>query len=116
MMRIVDTAARKVVGEIQLGEGARPMACAMSSDGKRLYVSNGRAETISVIDTDENKVVGKIKAGTRVWGIGISPDGGILFAANGPSNDVSVIDLGMQKEVSRVKCGEGPWGLCVVKN
>src|SRR5205823_1557653 len=93
MLRIVDTASRKVVGEIQLGEGARPMACAMSGDGKRLYVSNGRAETISVIDTDDNKVVGKIKAGVRPWGIALSPDGEILYAANGPSNDVSVIDV-----------------------
>jgi len=106
---------RKVIATIQLPEGSRPMACAMSADGKRLYVSNGRAETISVIDPDQNKVIGSIRAGARVWGLAISPDGKFLYSANGPSNDISIIDLDTQKEFTRIKCGEGPWGICVVK-
>src|SRR5205823_7049121 len=105
----------KVIATIQLPEGARSMACQMSGDGKRLYVSNGRAQTISVIDTEQQKVIGAIAAGTRAWGLALSPDGKFLYSANGPSNDISVIDLDAQKEISRIKCGEGPWGICLVQ-
>lgn len=112
-LNIIDSTNAKVLKTIALPSGSRPMRVALSPDEKRLYVSNGRAGTISVFDSHSYELLGTIKVGVRPWGIGISPDGKYLFSANGPSNDVSVVDLKTNKEVSRIKAGSSPWGIAV---
>ena len=112
-LNIIDTTHTKVLKTIKLPSGSRPMRVKLSPDEKRLYVSNGRAGTISVFDSHSYELLDTIKVGARPWGIGVSPDGKYLFAANGPSNDVSVVDLQTNKEVSRIKAGTSPWGLAI---
>jgi YVTN family beta-propeller protein len=113
-LNVIDTAGIAVLKSIDLPAGSRPMKVKVAPDNKRVYVSDGRAGTVSVIDTQTYAVLGTVKVGTRPWGIVLSPDGKYLFSANGPSNDVSVVDLATNKEVTRVKAGEGPWGLTIV--
>lgn len=113
-VNIVDTARHAVLKTLTLPAGSRPMRARVAPDGGKIYVSNGRGGTISVIDGQTFELAGSIKAGTRPWGITISPDGRYLYAANGPSDDVSVIDLATDKEVVRVKAGSSPWGLVLV--
>jgi YVTN family beta-propeller protein len=91
------------------------MKVKVSVDDRRVYVSDGRAGTVTVLDAQNYGVLATVKVGTRPWGIALSPDGKYLFTANGPSNDVSVVDLATNTEVTRVKAGESPWGLVVVK-
>lgn len=112
-LNIIDSVHATVLRTIQLPSGSRPMRVKLSPDEKRLYVSNGRAGTISVFDSHSYELLDTIRVGTRPWGIGISPDGKYLFSANGPSNDVSVVDLKTYKEVSRIKAGSSPWGIAV---
>jgi YVTN family beta-propeller protein len=112
-LNIIDSGDAKVLKTITLPSGSRPMRVKLSPDEKRLYVSNGRAGTISVFDSHSYELLDTIKVGARPWGIGISPDGKYLFAANGPSNDVSVVDLSTNKEVSRIKAGSSPWGIAI---
>ena len=90
------------------------MKAKLSPDETRLYLSNGRAGTVSVVDAHSYELLDTIKVGVRPWGIGISPDGKLLFTANGPSNDVSVVDLKTNKEITRVKAGSSPWGVAVI--
>jgi YVTN family beta-propeller protein len=113
-LNVIDTSKPDVVKVIDLPAGSRPMKVKVSPDGKHLYVSNGRAGTISVFDTHSYALLNTIKVGARPWGIEISPDGRYLFTANGPSNDVSVVDLQAGKEITRVKAGGSPWGVTVV--
>jgi YVTN family beta-propeller protein len=113
-LNIIDSGNAKVMNTIALPSGSRPMRVRLSIDEKKLYVSNGRAGTISVFDTRSYRLLDTIKVGPRPWGIGLSPDGKFLFAANGPSNDVSVVELGQNKEVARVKAGTSPWGIAIV--
>jgi YVTN family beta-propeller protein len=112
-LNVIDTIDAKVSKTIALPPGSRPMSVKLSPDEKRLYVSNGRAGTISVFDTHSYDLLDTIKVGTRPWGIAVSPDGKFLFSANGPSNDVSVVDLKTNKEVSRIKAGASPWGIAI---
>ncbi|HEX3602881.1 MAG TPA: beta-propeller fold lactonase family protein, partial [Steroidobacteraceae bacterium] len=112
-LNVIDLAKTGVLKTITLPAGSRPMRVGLSPDDRRLYVSNGRAGTISVFDTHSYELLDTIKVGTRPWGIGISPDGKFLFAANGPSNDVSVVDLKHNREVARIKAGSSPWGIAV---
>jgi YVTN family beta-propeller protein len=113
-LNVIDTDHPNVVKTLTLPAGSRPMRVRVAPNGKKIYVSNGRAGTISVIDSHSYELLDTIKVGARPWGIVISPDGKVLYAANGPSNDVSVVDLETAKEVARVKAGSSPWGLVIV--
>jgi YVTN family beta-propeller protein len=113
-LNVIDTATPKLLKTIDLPAGSRPMRVRVSPDSSRVYVSDGRAGTVSVIDAQTYAVLASVKVGTRPWGIALSPDGKYLFSANGPSNDISVVDLGTNKEIMRVKAGESPWGVAIV--
>ncbi len=90
------------------------MSVKVASGGRKIYVSNGRAGTVSVLDGHTYELLSTIKVGMRPWGIALSPDGKFLYTANGPSNDVSVVDLEANKEIARVKAGSSPWAVAVV--
>ena len=90
------------------------MGTAISADGRELFVSTGRGNTVAVIDTRTNAISGTIPVGNRAWGIALSPDGSKLYSANGASDDVSVIDINARKELKRIKVGSGPWGVTIV--
>ena len=56
--------------------GTEPFGCALTPDGKKLYVANQSSETVSVIDTKWDHVVKTIKGvGTKPHGIAITADG-----------------------------------------
>jgi YVTN family beta-propeller protein len=95
------------------GPDVLPMCAVGSPDGRFVYVSTGRGNTVAVIDASTNTVTKTIPVGQRPWGIALSPDAQTLYAANGRSNDVSVIDLAAAKEVTRIKVGESPWGITI---
>ena len=111
---VIDPVARKSVSKIHLPQGALPMDSRTSKDGKELYVSTGRGNSVVVVDTAKGEVVATIPVGNRVWGIAISPDGTRLYAANGASNDISVVDIKERKELKKIKVGDGPWGIAIV--
>jgi YVTN family beta-propeller protein len=90
------------------------MGLVLSPDGRTLYVTNGRAKSISVIDVASLSVTGTYDdIGARPWGIGISADGKTLYTANGSSGDVSVVDAATGKVVHRIAVGGSPWGIAV---
>jgi YVTN family beta-propeller protein len=113
-VNVIDTAGARVLKTVTLPAGSRPMKVRVSVDGRKVYVSNGRAGTVSVLDSHTYELLDTIKVGTRPWGLALSPDGKYLYSANGPSNDISVVDLGTDKEISRIKAGSSPWGVAVV--
>jgi YVTN family beta-propeller protein len=115
-VNVIDTVNLKVLKVIALPPGSRPMSVKVASNGRKVYVSNGRAGTVSVLDSETYELLNTIKVGVRPWGIALSPDGKFLYAANGPSNDVSVVDLNANKEIARVKAGSSPWAVAVVPN
>jgi len=113
-LNVIDTVNFKAVKVIALPEGSRPMSVKVSTDGKKIYVSNGRGGTVSVLDSHTYELKNSIKVGTRPWGMALTPDGKLLYVANGPSDDVSVVDLESNREISRVKAGKSPWSVAVV--
>jgi YVTN family beta-propeller protein len=89
------------------------MGTAVSPDGKRVYVSNGRGGTVSVIDVAADSVIASIPVGERPWGIALTPDGRKLYTANGPSNDVSVVDTEKLAVLHKIPVGKIPWGVAI---
>ncbi|GAB3742729.1 hypothetical protein GCM10027598_74980 [Amycolatopsis oliviviridis] len=55
--------------------GARPFAIALTPDGGTAYVTNLDDDTVSVIDTGKDTVVGEIPVGARPVGIAVAPGG-----------------------------------------
>jgi YVTN family beta-propeller protein len=51
--------------------GPRAWWVALTPDGKRLYVTVGRANEVVAVDTTTNTVAARIPAGTLPWGIAI---------------------------------------------
>jgi YVTN family beta-propeller protein len=115
-LNVIDAVHHTVIKAITLPPTSRPVRVRVSPDGQKVYVSNGRAGTVSVIDSHSYALLDSIKVGTRPWGLVISPDGKYLYTANGPSNDVSVVDLRTDKETARIQAGMSPWGLAIVPN
>ena len=113
-MHLFDTTQHRLLKSVQLPAASRPMCVKVGGDGKKVYVSTGRAGTVCVLDPESLRVENVIKVGARPWGIAVSPDGKTLFSANGPSDDVSVVDLSAAKELRRIKTGGSPWGIAVI--
>jgi YVTN family beta-propeller protein len=110
---VVDARDLRPAGEIALPPGSRPMGLALSRDGARLYVSNGRAGTVSAIDVVSRKVVAtSAELGQRLWGIAAA-DERTLWVADGPRNEVVALDARSLAVVRRVRMGELPWGVAV---
>jgi YVTN family beta-propeller protein len=85
----------------------------MSPDGTRVYISNGKDASVSVVDTTNHQILATIPVGQRPWNMGITPDGQRLYVANGKSNSISVIDTGKMAVIQEVPVGEAPWGVVV---
>lgn len=116
---LADARARQPIARIELPRDPaapsppRPMGIAIARDGKRAFVTTGRAGAVVVIDIAARKVATVIPAvGKRPWGIAIAPSG-LVFTANGPSNDVSVIDPATATVIRRIPSGGSPWGVAI---
>ena len=51
--------------------GQRPWNMAITRDGAKVYVANGRSNSVSVIDTAKNAVAATIPVGQSPWGVQI---------------------------------------------
>jgi YVTN family beta-propeller protein len=85
-----------------IATGAHPDALLLNRAGTRLYIANAHSDTISVLDTASDKVIGTVLlrpeiakdlAGATPTGLALSPDEKTLYAALGDMNAVAVVSL-----------------------
>ncbi|MGF6935313.1 YVTN family beta-propeller protein [Paraburkholderia sp. UCT70] len=111
-VQVVDTQSGKLIGEIANTDGVHGFA--FVQDEKLGFITNGRSDTITVVNLDTLRTVETIKAGGR------DPDG-ILYAANlkrlyvsnGHDQSVSAIDPATRKVVATMAVGGKPESLAV---
>jgi YVTN family beta-propeller protein len=105
-----------------IATGAHPVTVLLSGDERNAYVANSLSDTISVIDTSSNQVVGTILLrpklerdlpGVTPLGMALSPDQKTLYAALADMNAVAVIDLASQTVTGYVPAGWYPSALTV---
>ena len=79
------------------------------------YISNSGSNSVSVIDTETNTVVGApIKVGSFPGGIAVTPDGKFAYVANEDDDAVSVINAATNTVIgSSIMVGSGPFGVAV---
>ena len=96
---LVDKATLRVTGTIPVGD--HPTEMLESADGKRLFVANANANTVSVIDVSRKSVIETISTaltpqapeGSTPNSLATSGDGMLLYVANADNNAVAVIDI-----------------------
>lgn len=107
---IIDVVSRTVVGTIPISGSAA--ALALSADGTRLYVTSDSGNSITVISTATNHVVGSpIAVGTNPTGIAVSPDGARVYVLNQGSANVSIIDAASKAIIGTVPVGSFSYGI-----
>ncbi len=96
----------------ELPVGVNPMAVAASPTLNEVYVVNsgapGGAGSVSVIDAENNSVVGNIQVHRRPVSIDLDTAGERAYVANAGSNTISVIDLKARREIAAIGAGEEP--------
>jgi YVTN family beta-propeller protein len=103
---VVDTASTKVIRVIKAGSD--PEQFDISPDGKRLYVANEDAATLSVIDIDRGAVIASIPVGREPEGVAITPNGQWVLVTNESDNSVSIVDASALKVIRSVRVGQRP--------
>ena len=95
----VDLATGRVTHDLQVGR--HPTAIVWHEESQRLYVADGNSETVSIVDTRANRVLGSIAiapfkerlVGLAPTGLALAPDGRTLFVALGGANAVAMYDI-----------------------
>jgi YVTN family beta-propeller protein len=89
---------------------------ALSADGKTLFISNFRRNSVMFVDIASKKVTHEIKTGTHPKILVASPDGKNLFAANWASKSVTQIDVATAEVVRTLDVGKQPRGMAMTKS
>jgi YVTN family beta-propeller protein len=105
-IEVLDADTGKSLGQITDTPGVHGIAL-VKSIGKG-FTSNGKADTVSVIDLNTLKHVAEIKAGKKPDAITYDPGTDRVFVSNGDSNDVTIIDATAGKVLATVPVGGAP--------
>jgi YVTN family beta-propeller protein len=97
---VIDTTSLTVLKTIEVG--LHPTGMTLSPAGDRVYVTNANSDTVSVISTLTDAVIGTLCVGGLGSGeallggspnaVTVSPDGQTLFVANAAQNAIAVVD------------------------
>jgi YVTN family beta-propeller protein len=96
---VFDAKTRQIVTRIAVE--INPYATVLSRDGRRLFVSNWASESVSVIDTNTNKVIRTLHVGMNPNDMKLAADGR-LFVACSNDNTIHVIDTKTLEVVERL--------------
>ncbi len=96
----IDLATGRVTATVVVGR--HPTGLAWDRRRGRLYVADGNADAVSVVDTHRARPIGTIrvapfnerKIGLAPTAVALSPDGETLYVALGGANAVAVYDVG----------------------
>jgi YVTN family beta-propeller protein len=119
---VIDTASNTVVATIRVGSAPNgvaitPVGTRANDDDRRhqslAYVTNGADNTVSVIDTASNTVVGTIPVGQDPFGVTITSDGTHAYVTNQLEDSVSVIDTASNTVVATIPGFILPTGVAI---
>jgi PQQ-dependent catabolism-associated beta-propeller protein len=106
---VIDTATRKVIDTIKVGQ--RPRGIAITKDQKYVLVAVSDDDTIQMIDTATNKIVDTLPSGPDPELFADDPAGNVLYVANENDNTVTIIDIAQRKRIGDVQVGVEPEGM-----
>jgi YVTN family beta-propeller protein len=96
--------------------GARAQGTVLSPDGSRLYVVNTGADSISIIDTKQQKVIGTIRTGKGPGRIRITPDSKTLAYNLQFEPGMGFADVASGKQVATIPLDGRPLSLTMTRD
>lgn len=103
---VVDLETNKLVRVLQTGQD--PESFDVSSDDKRLYVSNEETAEMTVLELPSGDVRAKVPVGGEPEGVTLRPDGKAVYVTSERDNQLTVIDTNSLGDVGRVSTGIRP--------
>jgi YVTN family beta-propeller protein len=88
-------------------------AVAQGTPGSRVYVANSRANTVSVIDPQENRALTTLPVQSTPWGVAVSPDGRWVYVTHNGTGTVSAIETASNEVKRTIRVGLEPRGVAV---
>jgi YVTN family beta-propeller protein len=85
-----------------------PQDVAESPDGRQIFVPNGRANTVTVVDAVAGRAGAVVQVGQFPTAATVSPDGTRAYVTNTGSDTVSVLDTATAQIVATVPVGDAP--------
>lgn len=96
--------------------GDTPSGIAVSPNGDRAYVTNMEGNTVSVVDTTDNTVIGTIGVGGSPIAVAVHPTAPRAYVANFGGDSVSVIDTATNKVLVTIAVGDSPTAIALDPN
>src|SRR4051794_4726888 len=120
---VLDTSDPTKISQVAaISTGSHPLALLLDKSQRRLIVANAHSDTVSVVDTQSDKVTGTVllrpeiakdMAGATPTGLALSPDEKGLYVTLGDMNAVAVVDLKDMELEAYVPAGWYPTGVVV---
>lgn len=110
---VVDPTNGAVLFRLKTGKGAHNFF--PKGDGRHFFLSNRIEGTISLIDTQEMKIVATIRVPGGPDDMDITADGKELWVTQRFLRRIAVVDLATLKAVGHVPVGKSPHGLFILK-
>jgi YVTN family beta-propeller protein len=130
VVSVIDLGTERVIAKVVAGK--RPRGVQVSPDGKTIYVAlsgspnfgpglgqhegathDTSADGIGVIDAANNKLLGKLPAGSDPEQFAVSADSRRLYIANEDSAELSIVDTARGEVVGAVTVGTEPEGVAL---
>jgi YVTN family beta-propeller protein len=110
---VIETTTHQVAATIEVG--AAPLDLAVSRDGRRVYVTNSQAQSISVIDvqslTERPTRIRVSTSGSGPYGVAVSFDGSQLYVTDIDGGQILVIDAERGITTARISVVSSPRSL-----
>jgi YVTN family beta-propeller protein len=104
---VVDTRSGQLIGAIDNTQGVHGIA--LAADLHRGFTSNGKADSVTVFDTDSLKTIQEVAvSGHNPDAILYEPIGKHVFTFNGRSKDVTVLDASSLKIIATLPVPDKP--------
>jgi YVTN family beta-propeller protein len=101
------------IGVLLLWVGATVGWCPLAYAEPFAFITNQKANTVSVVDTATRRVVKTIAVGKEPAGVGVSRDGSRVCITNPGGKSMTLIDGKRLEVVGDLPLGDGPLGIAV---
>jgi YVTN family beta-propeller protein len=110
-LTLVDTAARKVLREISIGE--KPEGIAWIGHGPLAAVTIYHEDQVAIVDTNEGRIVKRLTVADEPYGIVTNREGSRAWVTHEYPGLISEIDLNEQKVTRQLQAGSFLRGLAI---
>ena len=76
--------------------------------GTRLFIANEDVGKLSVVDTDEGKVLAEVETGDEPEGVRVNPDGSVVVVASEEDSLLTIVDTKTYKVLANIKVATRP--------